>query len=83
MLDGLFMGLGFTFALAILGAVREFIGAGTVWGINVTGAYPGISLFTQPAGAFITLGCVIAAVGAIKSFAAKKAEEKSHKGGNN
>lgn len=83
MLDGLFMGLGFTFALALLGAVREFIGAGTIWGINVTGAYPGIAMFTQPAGAFITLGCLIAAVTAIKSFAAKRAEAKKDKGGNN
>ena len=83
MLDGLFMGLGFTFALALLGAVREIIGAGTIWGINVTGAYPGIAMFTQPAGAFITLGCLIAAVTAIKSFAAKRAEAKKDKGGNN
>lgn len=84
MLDGLFMGLGFTFALAVLGAVREFIGAGTIWGINVTGGvYPGIGLFTQSAGAFITLGFVIAAVNAIKSFAAKKSEARKEKGGNN
>lgn len=73
MLDGLFMGLGFTFALGLLGGIREFIGNGTLWDVKVTPtAYPGISFFTQPAGAFITLGTLIAAVTAIKTFAAKR-----------
>ena len=82
MLDGLFMGIGFTFALGILGAVREFIGAGTFWGIDITnGFYPGIGLFTQSAGAFISLGFVIAAVNAIKSFSEKRAEARNNKGG--
>ncbi len=73
MLDGLFMGLGFTFALGLLGGIREFIGNGTLWDVKVTpAAYPGISFFTQPAGAFITLGTLIAAVTAIKTFAAKR-----------
>ena len=67
LLDGLFMGLGFTFALAVLGAIREIIGNGTVWGITISPAFPGIGMITQPAGAFITLGCVIAAVSAIKN----------------
>ena len=84
MLDGLFMGLGFTFALAVLGAVREFIGNGTIWNINITGGvYPGIPMFTQPAGAFITLGCVIAAVTAIKTAVNNKSEAKKDRGGNN
>lgn len=78
MLDGLFMGLGFTFALGLLGAIREFVGNGTLWDVKVTPqAYPGIRFFTQPAGAFITLGALIAAVTAVKSFAAKR------KGGEN
>ncbi len=77
MLDGFFMGLGFTFALGVLGGVREFLGNGTLWDIDITmGAFPGIGFFTQPPGAFIMLGVVIAAVNAIKSVSAKK------KGGN-
>ena len=73
MLDGLFMGLGFTCALGLLGGIREFIGNGTLWDVKITPeAYPGISFFTQPAGAFITLGTLIAAVTAIKTFAAKR-----------
>lgn len=77
MLDGLFMGLGFTFALGILGAVRELIGNGTIWGKDLSfGVYPGISFFVQPAGAFVTLGVIIAVVNAAKAFSASK------KGGN-
>ncbi len=72
-LDGLFMGLGFTFALGVLGAVRELIGNGTIWDIDVSfGVYPGIAMFTQPAGAFITLGVVIAVVNAAKAYSAKR-----------
>ncbi|MBR4979047.1 MAG: electron transport complex subunit E [Clostridia bacterium] len=75
MLDGLFMGLGFTFALGVLGAVRELIGNGTIWEIDVSaGVYPGISFFTQPAGAFVTLGVIIAVVNAVKAFISKRKE---------
>ncbi len=62
-LDGVFTGLGFTGALAILGAIRELLGAGTIWGV----ALPGISvhpvgLILSPCGGFLTLGCLIALV---------------------
>lgn len=62
-LDGLFTGLGFTGALAILGTVREILGAGTIWGIAipVISSYP-VSLILSPCGGFITLGCLIALV---------------------
>lgn len=81
MLDGVFMGLGFTFALGVLGGVRELIGAGTVWGINVTGDFSGISFFIQPAGAFITLGVVIATVTAIKTHSANHKTKNKAGGG--
>lgn len=62
-LDGVFTGLGFTGALAILGAIREILGAGTIWGIPVPvlSAYPA-GLILSPCGGFITLGCLIAFV---------------------
>lgn len=62
-IDGLAMGAGFTFALVILGSIREIIGAGTIFGINVFGDWfePAV-LFILPPGAFITLGFVIALV---------------------
>ena len=76
-LDGLFMGLGFTFALTILGAIREIVGAGTFLGRPLFGeAYVPISFFVTSAGAFLTLGFVIAAVNAIRSAAAAKKANK-------
>lgn len=62
-LDGVFTGLGFTGALAILGAIREILGAGTIWGIPipVINSNP-VSLILSPCGGFITLGCLIAFV---------------------
>ena len=62
-LDGLFTGLGFTGALAILGSIREILGAGTIWGIPVPilNDYP-VGLILSPCGGFIMLGCLIALV---------------------
>ena len=62
-LDGLFTGLGFTGALAILGGIREILGAGTIWGspVPILSNYP-VGLILSPCGGFITLGCLIALV---------------------
>ena len=76
-IDGISMGLGFTMALSILGFVREFIGAGTILGMKVFGeGYQPAQLFIMPAGAFITLGMLIAAVNAIKANRAEAALKK-------
>lgn len=78
MMDGLSMGLGFTFALVLLGAVREVLGAGTILGVSVFGAgYQPALLFIQPPGAFLTLGFLIAAVQGIRNF--KKDRERKRK----
>ena len=59
--DGLGMGLGFTLALFILGAVRELFGSGAILGFNLFGAsYQPILLMILPPGAFITLGLLLA-----------------------
>lgn len=69
MLDGFFMGLGFTLALSVLGGIRELLGAGTLLGFNIFGnAYEPMLIFVLPAGAFLTLGCLIAFVNAILSY---------------
>ena len=60
--DGIGIGLGFTFALALLGAVRELIGAGTLFGIALLPETCNVLLFVLPPGAFITLGYLIAIV---------------------
>ena len=60
--DGLAMGLGFTFALALLASVREILGNGTIYGIPVFGeSFQPASIMIMPAGAFLVLGFIIAA----------------------
>jgi len=59
--DGLSMGLGFTFALTLLASVREIIGAGSVCGIRIMPeSYEPAIIFILPSGAFLTLGCLVA-----------------------
>ncbi len=66
-MDGLSMGLGFTFALCILGTVRELLGTGSILGHRILPeSYPDMVIFILPAGAFLTLGFTIAAVQKIK-----------------
>jgi len=73
-LDGLAMGLGFTFALTLMGALREIAGSGTVFagaanllgpamGVLEMRVYPGDGALVMilPAGGFIVLGLMIAA----------------------
>lgn len=58
--DGLGMGLGYTIALVILGAIRELFGAGTILGKAVLPAsYQPAGIFVMPPGAFILLGIMI------------------------
>ncbi len=73
-LDGFFMGVGFTFALTLLGMIRELLGAGTLFGADVLlrFGYTPMLLFIQPAGAFITLGVLIAAVTAVRNAVSEK-----------
>ncbi|WP_434797280.1 electron transport complex subunit RsxE [Terrisporobacter vanillatitrophus] len=59
--DGIAMGLGFTLALTVLGAVRELLGAGSIFGLSIFGAsYEPALLFILPPGAFLTLGFLMA-----------------------
>ncbi len=65
-LDGLGMGLGFTVALCIISTVREILGQGTIWGINVTVApLEPAAIIGMPPGGFIVLGIIIATINAI------------------
>ena len=58
-MDGIGMGIGFTFALTILGACREIIGAGTIMGYNIP-HWDGITIFVMAPGAFFVLAVIIA-----------------------
>jgi electron transport complex protein RnfE len=59
--DGIGVGLSFTFALTVLGSIRELLGAGTIFGANILGAaYQPFKVFGFPPGAFIALGLMMA-----------------------
>lgn len=65
--DGLSMGLGFTFALIIIATVREILGAGTWCGLPVfTSGYQPAIMFILPAGGFLTLGIILGVINLIK-----------------
>lgn len=73
--DGLAMGLGFTAALILIASMREILGAGTWLGLRVTpAAFQPALIFILPAGAFLTLGLVSAAVNKGKDLAAAYAD---------
>ncbi len=64
--DGLGMGLGFTLALAIVSAVREFLGTGAIWGVQIYGdVITPASIVTLAPGGFIVLGLIIGIKNAI------------------
>lgn len=68
LIDGIGMGLGFTFALVVLSAVREILGNGTFWGIKLFGeGFEPAVLMILPPGAFITLGFMVAGINALNS----------------
>lgn len=64
--DGLGMGLGFTIALTILGAVREILGTGKIFGCEIWPEDYGMLMFVLAPGAFIVLGYLIAIVNRFK-----------------
>ena len=76
--DGLGMGLGFTMALTIIGAVREVLGAGEVFGYRVMPAsYIPVSIFVLAPGAFFVLACLTAIQNYIKIQGEKKGKDMS------
>ena len=89
LLDGVFMGTGMLWTLALLGGLRELIGNGTLFaGIDMVfsgatalqllpGEYPGFLLTMLPPGAFIVLGCLIAWKNWIEARAAARQQQRS------
>jgi len=72
--DAVAVGLGFTFALMLLGSVREIFGYGAWFGYPVLGAdYPDFLMFILPPGAFIALGFILAGVNIINRRLAGRA----------
>ena len=87
-LDGVFMGIGMLWTLALLGAMRELLGSGTLFGgIDMVfpslhpiqllpESYPGFLLALLPPGAFILLGSMIAWKNWMDARAAARAQQK-------
>ena len=61
-LDGIGMGLGFTLALTLLGAIRELLGTGCVFGLHVFSDHFAALVFVLAPGAFICLAFLMALV---------------------
>ena len=72
-LDGLFMGLGFTMALTIMGSIRELIGAGTLFGLKVmpNGFQPASIMIMAPGGFFV-MGLLLAVFRFLRNRRQKK-----------
>jgi len=66
LVDGLGMGFGFTFALTLLGAVREMLGNGSIFDVKFTTGDAILIFILQP-GAFIVLGYLIALINKLRT----------------
>ena len=73
-MDGLGMGLGFTLSLTILGSIRELIGNGSIFGLNLLGAsYEPMLLIIMASGGFLTYGLLLG----LFNLIVKKLEKKN------
>lgn len=66
LVDGLGMGLGFAFALTLLGGIREILGAGAIFGYKLIEG-DGILVFILNPGGFLVLGFLIALIRKLKT----------------
>ena len=77
-LDGLGMGLGFSLALTLIGAVRELLGTGSLFGMNLYSETYGMLIFVLAPGAFIVLGYLMALVQKLlKKYRLKNQEQRT------
>jgi electron transport complex protein RnfE len=74
--DGIGMGLGFTFALFLMGSIRELLGSGAWMGIPLTSSFiDPMTIFMLAPGGFFVFGCLVALINKIsKGNAIKKKE---------
>ncbi len=76
--DGIGMGLGFALALTIIGAIRELLGAGTLFGFSVMPeSYVPCSIFIMAPGAFFVLAALTAIQNKVKIYGAKHGKDVS------
>lgn len=76
--DGIGMGLGFSVALTCIGAVRELLGAGEIFGIHVMPeSFVPVSIFVMAPGAFFVLAVLTAIQNKVKIIGEKKGRDMS------
>ena len=76
--DGIGMGLGFTIALTMIGAVRELLGAGQIFGVTIMpSGYVPVSIFIMAPGAFFVLAMLTAIQNQVKINGEKKGKDMS------
>lgn len=76
--DGIGMGLGFSFALTCIGAVRELIGAGEIFGLHIMpNSYVPCAIFIMAPGAFFVLAALTAVQNKIRINGEKKGRDMS------
>lgn len=76
--DGIGMGLGFSVALTCIGAVRELLGAGEIFGIHVMPeSFVPVSIFIMAPGAFFVLALLTAIQNKVKINGEKKGKDMS------
>ena len=67
-LDGLGIGIGFTLSLTVLGGIREVLGNGTLFGVDVMwSSFRPFTFMVEAPGAFISLGILLGIMNAISS----------------
>lgn len=75
-LDGLGMGIGFTAVLTLMGAIREILGAGTLFSLPITSKFiDPMIIFLLPPGGFFVFGILVAASNALAKKNGKKPVE--------
>jgi electron transport complex protein RnfE len=65
-IDGMGMGLGFSMALTMLGAIRELLGSGKIFGLSLFSENYGMLIFVLAPGAFIALGYLTAFINKVR-----------------
>ena len=81
--DGIGMGLGFTIGLGSLGALREIIGAGKIFGKTIIpDSIEPIRIIGSAPGAFFVLACLVAIQNKVKLSSGKKPKEETGCNGN-
>lgn len=69
--DALGYGLGYTWALIMISAIRELLGSGSILGFRLMPAgYVPWSIMLTPPGAFLTMGSIVAVINVLRSRSA-------------